>query len=442
MTTKQNSTRTGYIDMEIRNTGFAGRWRLLTAALGALTLAACDFQVTNPGPVQDAYLNDKAAFAAQVNGMGLALSKAMNYVVYHGGIVTREIFPTGMAGQFGVEPRNMHGFLIPDEQGSPWAESQQARWLAERGLQRFKEVLPAAEFNASAQVAQAYLWAGYANRLLGENMCQAVIDGGAPQASTEYLQRAEEAFSNAIKVGTAANKPDIVTAATAGRAAVRVHRGNWPGALSDAASVPTPFSYKMRYFDVGDEYQYNRTAWASMSRPYTGHTVWNTVYEKYFETTKDKRTPFNRTNQLGSGAVEGIGRVNWWPQSKFNDKVSPINLSTGREMRLIEAEAKLRDGDWQGAMQIINQLRAAVDAPAVTAANGTEAWTRLKRERGIELWLEGRRLGDMRRWKAGNTPGEMDPLEVPGAASYLKGQDLCFPLSQAEIDTNPNVPKG
>ncbi len=412
---------------------------LLAVLLGALVVSACDFEVTNPGPVQDEYLNDVAAIPAQVNGMALSLSRALNYIVYQGGIVTRELFPTGMAGQFGIEPRNMVGFLTPQEQGSPWSEAQQARWLAERGLARFEEVLSPADFAASPQVAQAYLWAGYANRLLGENMCQAVFDGGAPQPSAEYLKRAEAAFTKAIPIANAAKRPELATAATAARAAVRVDLGGWEGALADAAGVPTDFVYRMMYFDIGDEYAYNRTAWASMSRPYTGHTVWNTVNEEYYEATQDPRVRFNRTAQLGSGAVEGIGRVNWWPQLKYDRNVSPVNLSTGREMRLIEAEGMLRNGNWQGAMQLINQLRAAVGAPAVAAAGPTEAWTRLKRERGIELWIEGRRLGDLRRWKETNAPGDLDPLEVPGAASYLQGQDLCFPFSQAEIDTNPNI---
>ena len=69
----------------------------------------------------------------------------------------------------------------------------------------------------------------------------------------------------------------------------------------------------------------------------------------------------------------------------------------------------------------------------------TDAWTLYKKERGIELWLEGRRLADFRRWAADNTPGTLNALEVPGATSYLEGQDKCFPLSREELNTNPNT---
>ncbi|MGH7462800.1 MAG: RagB/SusD family nutrient uptake outer membrane protein, partial [Longimicrobiales bacterium] len=68
-----------------------------------------------------------------------------------------------------------------------------------------------------------------------------------------------------------------------------------------------------------------------------------------------------------------------------------------------------------------------------------EVWTLLKRERGVELWLEARRLGDLRRWKAENTPGTLSPLESVGTTAHLAKQDLCFPISRSERDTNPNV---
>ena len=98
------------------------------------------------------------------------------------------------------------------------------------------------------------------------------------------------------------------------------------------------------------------------------------------------------------------------------------------------------NGDVPTAMALIDANRATAGAPVVRRpASLNDAWAILKQERGIELWLEGRRLGDMRRWAANSTPGVLDPLEIPGTASHLDGQDMCFPVSQAEINTNPNV---
>ena len=75
-------------------------------------------------------------------------------------------------------------------------------------------------------------------------------------------------------------------------------------------------------------------------------------------------------------------------------------------MRLVEAEGMLTSGDWQGAMGKINALRTAAGVEPAVAASAAEAWTALKFERGVVLWLEGRRLGDFFRWNANNTPGD------------------------------------
>ena len=109
-------------------------------------------------------------------------------------------------------------------------------------------------------------------------------------------------------------------------------------------------------------------------------------------------------------------------------------------MRLIEAEAALRGGGIAAAVAKIDANRAAAASPVMERpVDLADAWRLLKRERGIELWLEGRRLGDFRRWKADNTPGALDALEIVGAASYLEKQDSCFPVSRDELDTNPNL---
>ena len=420
----------------ISRSGRAGRWTTLTLTL--LALGSCDFEVTNPGPVQDTFLNDSDAYLAIVNGAGRDLAEGLNYVAYHGSMPTRELFPTGGTGQFGISIRNADGFLDPQEQNQPWNLMQRARWTAEDGLRRFEENMEPATFQNSELVAEIALWAGYSNRTLGENMCQAIIDEGPIQPRETFLTRAEGHFTRAIEVGGAAGVSEVVTSARAGRAAVRMHLGDWSGALADAASVPDDFVFAMPYYNRGNLDEYNRIGYAVGNEPYKTNTVWNTVYEDYFLDSGDPRVAWEDTGLPGDGGLACCGSVPFYRQLKF-DREGDMNLSSGAEMRLIEAEGALVDGDWESALALINAIRADHGVAARTASSAAETWTHLKRERGIALWLEGRRLGDLYRWDAAGTPGEMDPLEVVGDESYLLNQDLCFPIPDSERDTNPNV---
>ena len=401
---------------------------------GVAVLGACDTDVTNPGPVQDEFLNDPQSHEALVNGMGRQVAEALNWIGYTSAAVAREVHPSGSTGSFGITIRWQRGELdrLDDDLNTHWNQGQQARWLAENGTARMEEVGPASQ----ELLAQAYLWTGYANRLLGENMCEAVIDGGSPQLSTEFLNRAEQAFTQAMSLGTG----DIATAATAGRAAVRVHLGKWSEAVTDAAQVPDDFEYGIPYFNTGEEALLNRIQWASNGVPYRAHTQWNTKYEQYYLDTGDPRVAWmDNGGEEGDAAIDCCGKVPWNQQLKYPDPADDIRLSSGAEMRLVEAEKLLIDGDWNGAMTKINALRSAAGVAAATAASSDEAWAMLKRERGIVLWLEGRRLGDLRRWSENGTPGALHPLEVVGEASHLVRQDLCFPIPPSEQETNPNV---
>lgn len=423
--------------------GWAGGWRRAirvgVAAAAAAALAGCDFEVTNPGPVQDEFLDETGAHEAIVNGMGRALADAINFVAFHGAAVARELHPTGGTGSFGLNVPLYNGRLLPSDQNTAWNNSQQARWISDDGIRRLSEVLDAAALSSSKLAAQAHLWAGYAYRLLGENMCEAVIDGGAKQQKDVYLAQAEDRFTQAIDIGGKAGDSKTVTAARAGRAAVRAFRGKWPDATSDAAAVPKTFVYQIDYHDIGDAAQFNRIHEAMRNQPYKTATVWGTPYELYYRDTEDPRIPWVDTGNKGDGGVACCGPVPFYRQMKYPRRDSDINLSSGREMRLIEAEAKLVGKDWPGAIAAINQLRGDVGVPPVSAANETEAWTLLKRERGIELWLEARRLGDFYRWDRDKTPGQRHPREVPGAESHMEAQDLCFPIPDSELETNPNL---
>ena len=413
--------------------GTATRFARTTSALACLTLvatlSACELEVSNPGPIQADALDDTKALTAVVNGAGRDLAEAINWTAYTGGAVAREIFPGGSTGSFGITPRQQQGKLTDDDDDTHWNFSQRARWTAEDAVTRTKKILGTSAAN-NLNVAQALVWAGYANRHLGENFCEGVINGGAPGPSTVYLERAEANFTEAITVAGAANNANLVSAATAGRASVRLLRNNLTGAATDAAAITNTFAYRMPYFST-DLDQYNRIYWASANQPYRAHTVWNTFYDTYRKTTKDPRVPFDSsaTQLVGDAAVGDLGRVRWYFQTKYPAQSSPINLATGWEMRLIEAETKLVAGDVPGAMTSMNLHRVSLGLTPWTAANATEAWTALKRERGIELWLESRRLGDFRRWAA---------LSRPGTSDDMTGRDLCFVTPLSEKQTNPN----
>lgn len=425
--------------------GRAGRTmrRAAGCTLPALVLAGCShmFDVTNPGPVQEQFLDNPAAQVAIVNGAGRDLSDALNWTAYTSGAVTREIFPAGSTGSYGITVQQQVGQLTQEESDAYWDRAQRARYEAEQGAARLKKVLPAADYAKSKNVAQILLWAGYANRLLGESMCDAVIDGGPRQDYKTFLQRAEANFTEAMSIATAAGDPKMAQAAQAGRASVRADLGNWQGAAADAATVPDAFVYQMPYYTT-DADQYNRLFWAAANSPYRAHTVWNTVYQQYYLDTKDPRVPWRQDAKakFGDAAVLSIGQVPWYPETKYAAKDAAINLSSGWEMRLIQAEAKLTAGDVAGAMPLINKHRVALGLAPWSATTAADAWTALRRERGIELWLEARRLGDLRRWDAAKTPGALSELEVPGNKSYLEAnRSLCYPIPLSELQTNPNL---
>jgi hypothetical protein len=111
------------------------------------------------------------------------------------------------------------------------------------------------------------------------------------------------------------------------------------------------------------------------------------------------------------------------------------------EAQLIIADAKLAANDVPGAVAAINAARAthpglpAYDATGQTAA---QVLTQLVEERRRELFLEGHRLGDLRRYKLPILPAAGTPYAL---ASGVYDQQSCFPLPDVERINNPSIPK-
>lgn len=405
------------------------RW-LGMALVGAL--AGCDLSVLNTGPVGDDVLDDAGAHAAVVAGVEYNISWALNMITFFGADAAKELTQGGRIHPIKLTPNPGQLDITEQLPNDPWNRPHRARWMANDAVRRLQEHLPT--FSSSPLAAQALLYAGYANRMLGENMCEAVRDSGPVEPRVVHLQDAEGYFTEALAVATAANRADYVNAARAGRASVRLWLGKDAEAASDAAAVPLAFRFDARY-DAAPEAQRNWIYFINSNTPYRAQSVWNTWYEPYFTETGDPRTAWRTV--AGVPNAEFI-TVPYYEQRKYTANTNPVRLSSGREMVLVRAEVELRAGNWQQALTLINSLRQGINnaagqpIPAWTATNATEAWTALKRERGIELWVEGRRLGDLYRWVAAGTPGEME--------SVTDRIRLCFPVAQSERQANPNIP--
>src|SRR6266550_3122525 len=392
---------------------------LQLVVLGAL--GACNLSVTNTDRVTDPLLDDPGAHPAVVAGASLALSEAINWVAFFGGDASKEFRQGGRIHpvKLPLDPGQLTVDGIPD---NAWNSAQRARWVAEDAVRRFRDVM-GAQFERYDLGAKALLYTGYANRLLGENMCEAVIDGGAPSDYKDYFRRAEAALTEAISVAGAAGDARVDTAATAARAA------------SDAAAVSTDFAFQAVYSIENEDY-YNFLYWVNANQPYREISVSGTSNEQYYKDTRDPRVAWRTNPAIPTAEFQ---YVPWLFPTKYTGRSSPLNLSSGREMRLVEAEIALRAGDWPTAMSTINGVRTAVISDTTggqplapwPATNITEAWTALKRERGIELWLEARRLGDERRWVESTTPGDMEDM-----SDRVR---LCFPIGLDERRANPSV---
>lgn len=464
---------------------FGIRGPIGVALIGALTLGACNFDVVNPGPIIDGALDSLTGHQAIVNGVQRNLADAVDQVAYWAGAVSFEITPAGSTGSYGIPPNVQQGILDEDDGNGDWSRAHRARWTAEDALRRFQRVYDQATYDKTLLVAQSALFAGYANRLLGENMCSAVFDGGPEEPHTNYLTRAEGHLTEAKRVAgniiadaaiatatrNAARRVD--SAATAARASVRATRASlnannaatWASAAADAATIANAFRYNAAY-SVQDLDQYNFIQWASSvaartaGSPYRAHSMWG-AYHEQFGTAFDSRTPWSTpspavTGDAAVGRFAGL-RVPWYPQAKYTAQATPIALSSGWEMRLIQAEEALVRGDLPAATGFMNQRRANVGRPNLAPATLTDGWTELKRERMYELWLEGRRLGDLRRWSAAGSPGAtFDGLwtdEANGLPGGTKDnvwtqretmtspsvRSLCWPVGRGEKETNPNI---
>jgi len=263
--------------------------------IALLPLGACSglLDVESPGRIADSDLGNVDAIAGMVIGMKYDLSQAVDSHLEFLALASLELWHGG-SYDWGDVPR---GVILDEDVGGSWNSPQQARWVAETGVERIRELLEDAEFSRSAEAASAYVYAGYANRMLGDNFCSSVIDGGPEIPNTDHYPRGEAAFSAAIPIAQAAGRGDLVNAAYAGRAHMKAMQGDWSGAAADAAQVPADFVF---WGEIDTEMR-NELTYETHAR--FEYTVWGTYMADYPD---DVRAPwaimYDNAGQVANGA--------------------------------------------------------------------------------------------------------------------------------------------
>lgn len=406
--------------------------RRASVAVSLLAIAGCNFfDVTNPGPIEDENLNNTQAMAGVATGMSFDLSRAMDAVTQEAAIMADELWHGGSYTDEGLYNRGIIRF--DGLTNTIWGAMQRSRWVAESGIERMKDVL-GEDYDKSPLSARANIYAGLSNRLLGETVCEAVIDGGPSEDFKVHFTRADAQFTEAIRIAnslTGAIKDSLLRVAYGGRASVRAWQGKWTEAAADAALVPTSYVF-VAPFSTNTTDENNDLVFETTTR--SEYTVFNTQWAQ--NPKADARVPWDtvRTSS-GALAVGQDGRTTFFRQRKYQNLGSDIPLVKGTEMLMIRAEAALRNNDVAGAMTLINQERAFYNTanaplPPLTATTTAQAWPILQKERAAVTWLEARRFWDLRRWLT-----EPPPIQN----NYLANRDKCIPVSQNEVNSNPNL---
>ena len=124
-------------------------------------------------------------------------------------------------------------------------------------------------------------------------------------------------------------------------------------------------------------------------------------------------------------------------QQKYPSFASPIRLASKIEADYVAAEAS---ADPVAQLVLINRQRLANGRPAYAGAvDAASVMMELYNQRAFEFYLEGKRLGDLRR-----NPAATNYVPQTGG-TYFKpgfppiGNQTCYPIPRAERDNNPNM---
>jgi hypothetical protein len=225
---------------------------------------------------------------------------------------------------------------------------------------------------------------------------------------------------------TQATATMVVNAALVGRARAQLQAGRKTAAAADADQVAAGFRFDLLYAD-------NPAARIRLANP-----IWRlTLDQSQVVVAADFRVNDPRVPIVpptgGAKAADGV--TDFFQQGKWRSYGAPIRLASKLEAEYIAAESR---GSAE-MLTLIAAQRAANGLPAYTGpTDDASVLTELMEQRGREFFLEGKRLGDLRR-----NPANVLHVPAPGSPYFKPGLNpvgtmVCFPIPTTESTTNPN----
>jgi starch-binding outer membrane protein, SusD/RagB family len=336
--------------------------------------------------------------------------------------------------------------VFPDPgPASPYNELHQARIAALQAIEGLQANAP----EPQSRIGEMYALVGYTQIFFGEMYCSGVpisaLVNNEPQfgeqlPTSEMFEQAVADFD--LGLANAGTSDDVRNLARVGRGRALLNLGSFAEAAASVAEVPTGFKYETKPDGLTPPYGENGYYWC-WARKYLSVVDQEGGNGLPFISANDPRVPL----QLGSGLASGNP---WYEVPKYQTATAPVELASGIEARLIQAEAAYRANPddasptGSGWLGILNQLRATAitpPLPALADPGSPEARVDLLfYERAFWTYGTGRRHGDMRRLvrQYGRSVDSVFPVGVHSPHSsitYGDGVNLAPPERQFN---NPN----
>ena len=427
----------------------------LTATLSALaaTGACNDFlAVDNPSAIQATELTDPRYATLIANGVVGEFQPMLGNVAWWNGVYTDELynravfFEEGLIDQRNVTENNgTFSFFL-------YGPLHRTRWLADDGVARLKTIL-ADSASKDLRVARSLAYGGYAYLYLAEMMCVSPIDRSAPKTPDDLTATAIARFNEAVTIATAAKaaqaSPTSAVSLAAdsvrwfalvGTARANLYVNNKAAAAAAAATViaQAPVNWEFRVYYSANSARENNWFWNRLNQSTSGSMI-NTPFQAM---AGDPRVPRIATGARANVPLSPAGFSSW------SNTVAGADFVQGGFQRIasrLEAEyiAAETNGSTPATLAFVN-ARRAVGLQAVVTLAGDALMAELRDQRRRDLFLSNHRLGDLRRYKRYLNLDEFPRGTYPGTTTgeTYNASATCWPLPLAEINDNPNVPKG